>query len=240
VKTAGVLIVGDEVLAGEVRDENGPWLVERLTSFGTKVVRISTVPDREPDLVDELARLRAVSDVVLVSGGIGPTHDDLTRPCVAAALGVEMVPHPEAAERIRKWYGDRATEAELSMAILPRGSRLLSGRRTGTFGFGVAGVYAMPGVPVLLRDIVETAADEFRGPALAREEVHTDLREGQIADDLTRLQSHALDVAIGSYPHLHEGGRWSTKVVVRSTDAARCADVAGQVRAAFERLSASR
>ena len=236
-KTAGVLIVGDEVLAGEVRDANGPYLVERMTSFGTRVVRVVTVPDREPDVVGELARLRAMADAVLVSGGIGPTHDDVTRPSVAAALGVPLEAHEEAVERIRRWYGDRATDAELSMSFLPRGSRLLSGLRTGTFGFAVASIYVMPGVPALLRDIVEGVADEFRGPALHREEVSTHLREGEIADDLTRLQAHALDVAIGSYPQLGDGGRWTTTVVVRSTDAERCRTVTADVRRAFERLA---
>jgi molybdenum cofactor synthesis domain-containing protein len=239
VKTASVLIVGDEVLAGEVRDANGPYLVERLTALGTRVVRVVTVPDREPDVVGELRHLRGMADAVLVSGGIGPTHDDVTRPSVAAALGVPLEQHEEAADRIRRWYGDKTTDAELSMSFLPRGSRLLSGLRTGTFGFAVASVYVMPGVPSLLRDIAEGMADEFRGAPLHREEVHTDLREGEISDDLTRLQSHALDVAIGSYPHL-DGGRWSTKVVVRSTDAERARSVSADVRAAFERLAAGR
>jgi molybdopterin-biosynthesis enzyme MoeA-like protein len=181
-----------------------------------------------------------MADAVLVSGGIGPTHDDVTRPSVAAALGVPLEPHAEASERIRRWYGDKTTEAELSMSFMPRGSRLLPGQKTGTFGFAVAGVYVMPGVPSLLRDIVEATADEFRGPALHREEVHTDLREGEIADDLTRLQAHSLDVAIGSYPHLDGRGRWTTKVVVRSTDLGRSKTVATEVRRAFERLTTAR
>jgi molybdenum cofactor synthesis domain-containing protein len=240
VKTAGVLIVGDEILAGEVRDENGPYLVSRLTALGSRVARVAIVPDREPDVVGELIRLRGMADAVLVSGGIGPTHDDVTRPSVAAALGVPLEPHAEAARRIRRWYGDRTTEAELSMSFMPRGSRLLPGLRTGTFGFAVSGVYVMPGVPALLRDIVEATASEFAGPALHREEVDTGLREGEISDDLTRIQAHALDVAIGSYPQMDVSGSWSTKVVVRSTDPSRCATVASDVRRAFERLVAAR
>src|SRR2546428_14066019 len=115
-KTAALLIVGDEVLTGEVRDENGPWMIGRLAALGTRVVRLSVVPDRLGDIVQELTRLRALADAVLVSGGIGPTHDDLTRPAVAAALGVPLEGHPEAAARIRGWYGAKPTDAELSMA----------------------------------------------------------------------------------------------------------------------------
>jgi molybdenum cofactor synthesis domain-containing protein len=237
VKTAALLIVGDEVLSGEVRDENGPWLLARLAALGTRVVRVAMAADRMDDVVHELTRLRALADAVVVSGGIGPTHDDLTRPAVAAALGVPLEEHPEALARIRGWYGTRTTEAEASMALLPRGSRLLNGAKTGTFGFGVAGVYVLPGVPSLFRDIVERLAPEFEGPPLHREEIRTDLREGQIADDLTRIQSRALDVSIGSYPSLDSKGGWHTKIVVRSVDPSRAAAVASDVRTAFQTLS---
>ena len=104
-KAAAILIIGDEVLSGEVRDENGPWLVGRLTALGTRIERISTVRDRMADIVDELRRLRAHTDAVVVSGGIGPTHDDLTRPAVATALGVPLERHPGADAHVRRWYG---------------------------------------------------------------------------------------------------------------------------------------
>ena len=239
-KTAGILIVGDEVLSGEVRDENGPWLLGRLSSLGSRVVRVAIVPDRAEEISQELRRLRGAADAVLVSGGIGPTHDDVTRPAVAEALGVPLEVHPEAEARVRQWYGERTTEAELSMALLPRGSRLLRGAKTNTLGFSASGVYVMPGVPFLLRDIVEGCAHEFAGEALHREEIHTALREGEIAPDLSLIQGRALDVAIGSYPVMDGAGTWTTRIVVRSTDPARSSAVAGEVRAAFSRLSADR
>src|SRR5262245_419601 len=182
-------------------------MLARLAALGSRVVRVAVVPDREADIVDELRRQRAAADAVLVSGGIGPTHDDVTRPAVARALGVPLERHPEAVERIRAWYGSRTTEAELSMALLPRGARLMRGARTTTLGFAIGGVMAMPGVPSLLRDLVEGAAAELSGPGLSKAEVVTPLREGEIADDLTRIQGAAVDVAIGSYPVLHQIGR---------------------------------
>lgn len=233
VKAAAILIIGDEVLSGEVRDENGPWLVGRLTALGTRIERISTVRDRAPDIVDELRRLRATADAVVVSGGIGPTHDDLTRPAVASALGVPLERHPGADAHVRRWYGERTTEAELSMADLPRGSRLLIGAKTTALGFFVSGVYVLPGVPFLLRDLIEGSAAEFSGPPLHRVEVTLARREGEIAEALTRLQASALDTAIGSYPSIDPDGSWSTRIVVRSSDAARAASVAAEVRAAF-------
>ncbi len=236
-KTAGILIVGDEVLSGEVRDANGPFLIERLTAFGARVARLAVVADRRDAIVRELVALRADADAVVVSGGIGPTHDDLTRPAVADAVGVPLEPHAEALAQVARWYGDRATDAEREMACLPRGSRVLHGPRTNAMGFAVAGVFVLPGVPFLLRDLVEGMAADFAGPPLAKAEVRTDLREGQIAADLARVQAEALDAAIGSYPWVEPDGRWHTRVVVRAADPARAAVVADAVRAALARLA---
>jgi molybdenum cofactor synthesis domain-containing protein len=235
VKTAGILIVGDEVLSGEVRDENGPWLIARLASLGSRVVRMSVVGDREDAIALELTRLRAEADAVVVSGGIGPTHDDVTRQAVAAALGVPLEEHPDALRRVLAWYGGRETPAERAMALLPRGAAVLVGAKTGALGFVAAGVYVLPGVPFLLRDLVDGAADRFAGPPLQKEEIHTDLREGEIADDLSRIQGSALDVAIGSYPTYGPDGRWRTRVVVRSLDPLRSTAVAAEIRFALAR-----
>lgn len=232
-KTVGLLIVGDEVLSGEVRDENGPFLIARLSAAGSRVARVAIVPDRAEDIVRDLLALRAHADAVVVCGGIGPTHDDLTRPAVAAALGVALEEHPEALAQVRRWYGEHATDAERTMALLPRGSRILRGARTAAMGFAVAGVYVLPGVPFLLKDLVEGMAPEFAGSPLAKEEVHTDRREGEIADALTAIQASSLDVAIGSYPSVGADGRWRTRIVLRGDDVGRVAEVAGRVRAAL-------
>ena len=234
--TAAIIVVGDEVLSGEVRDENGPYLIARLTALGTRVVRLSIVPDLLDAIASEVRASRAAADTVLVTGGIGPTHDDLTRQAVALALGVPLSRHAEAAEKVARWYGASANDAERAMADLPTGSLLLRGRKSDTLGFHTAGVYVFPGVPFLLRDLVEGSSDAFVGPPLHREEVRTDLREGEVAPDLARIQSAAPDVAIGSYP-IPDDGTWWTKIVVRGVDAARVTAVAAEVRAAFERLT---
>lgn len=237
-RTAAVLIVGDEVLAGEVRDENAPFLLSRLASLGARVTRVAAVRDVAADIEDELRRMRAVADVVLVSGGIGPTHDDVTRPAVAAALGVPLERLPSAEAHVRRWFAERTTDAELTMADLPRGSRLVAGARTSALGFAVAGVYVFPGVPFLLRDLFEGCARDFEGAPLHRAEVQTDLREGQLAVALTAIQAAALDTAIGSYPRLDPEGVWRTRIVVRASDRARAEAVAATVREAFRRITA--
>ena len=116
---------------------------------------------------------------MIVSGGIGPTHDDVSRPAMARALGVPLETHPEAEARIRGFYGALTTTAELEMARLPRGSRLVHGPRTGTFGFAVSGLYGFPGVPFLLKDLTDAIVPEFRGAPLSRAEILDESARGR-------------------------------------------------------------
>ena len=135
--TARIIIVGDEVLSGDVRDENIHFLAGQLTALGTRVLSVAVVPDEDAAIVLAVGDGVTSGARVLVTGGIGPTHDDRTRPAVAVALGLPLVLHPEAEERLRKGYGSGITPAELTMALLPRGARLLSGTRSGVYGFAV-------------------------------------------------------------------------------------------------------
>lgn len=223
-----ILIIGDEILSGEIADENGPWLIARMAEVGVHTVRQVVVPDDEAAIGAELNRLRGLADAVVVSGGIGPTHDDVTRAAVAGALGSPLAEHPEAMERIRGYYGERATDAELAMAQLPEGARLVNGRKTNTIGFALAGVYVLPGVPFLFRDLIEGVACEFTAEPLHKRELRSDLREGEIAAHLARFQGEMPDVAIGSYP-VCEGGCWHVRIVLRGPDPARLAAVADEI-----------
>lgn len=234
-RTASVLIVGDEILSGEIRDENGPFLIQRLAGLGVRVQRLATCPDREEDLVLELSRLRALSDAVVVSGGIGPTHDDVTRAALAVALGVPLTRHAEAERRIRGYYGAEVTSSDLEMADLPRGARLVIGPATGSFGFELSGVYGFPGVPFLLRDLTTAILPEFSGAPLVKSELHTDLREGQIAPVLSAAQRDSPDVAIGSYPVV-DAGRWHVRIVLRGPTIERVSALEQRLRADLARL----
>jgi molybdopterin-biosynthesis enzyme MoeA-like protein len=198
-----------------------------------KIERLVTAPDREDAVVGELTRLRGLADGVIVSGGIGPTHDDVTRPAVAHALGLELVAHPEAERRIREFYGDQVTEAELSMAQMPEGSSLLDGERTGTFGFRLPGISVLPGVPFLFRDIIGRVVRSFQRAPLHRGEIRTCRREGEIARPLADVQGRLLDVAIGSYP-VYEEGAWYVRVVVRAGDAERLKEGLDAIRGHLE------
>lgn len=229
-RSVAVLIIGDEILQGEIHDENGPRLVRRFADAGVPVVRMVTVPDEHDAIITELNRLRALADAVIVSGGIGPTHDDYTRPAIANALGLDLTAHTEAEDRIRGYYGDRVTAAELSMAQFPVGARIVNGLRTGTFGFEVDGVYALPGVPRLFRDIIEGLADEFQAAPLHRVELRSSLREGEIAPRLATAQDAWRGVAIGSYPVCDDEGCWHVRVVLRGSDPAQVAEAAKDLK----------
>ncbi len=225
----GILIVGDEILSGEIADENGPWLIGRLGGVGVRTVRQVVVPDDVGQIAEELVRLSAMADAVVISGGIGPTHDDVTRPAVARALGLVLEHHGEAETRIRGFYGDAVTDAELSMAQVPTGARLVNGVKTGTFGFALPGIYVLPGVPFLFRDLIEGIAGDFGATPLHKHELRSDLREGEIAPVLAALQHDQPDVAIGSYP-VCEDGCWHVRIVLRGTDRQQVDDAVEHLR----------
>jgi molybdenum cofactor synthesis domain-containing protein len=217
--TAYILIIGDEILSGEVVDENAAYLARKLTGMGIRVVGMRVVPDTTEAIVSSVQQAAAEAEAVFVSGGIGPTHDDLTREAVARALGVPCERHSEAEARLRQGYGTGITLAELAMADLPGGARLLLGLRTGAFGFGVDRVHVLPGVPVLMREIFDQVVEAWEPSAYFRDELVTHLREGNLADGLRQIQADLPAVAIGSYPvKMPEGHR--VKIVLRARDRA--------------------
>ena len=232
-RSLSILIIGDEILSGEIADENGPYVIGRLGADGVRAMRQVVVPDDVDQIADELIRLRAISDAVVISGGIGPTHDDVTRPAVARALGVPLEGHEEAEVRIRGFYGDAVTEAELAMAQVPRGARLVQGLKTSTFGFAVGCIYVLPGVPFLFRDLIEGIAPEFQAEPLHRIELRSERREGELARILSSAQSSAPDIAIGSYP-VHRGTDWYVRIVIRGENETRVTEVARLLRPDLE------
>ena len=223
-----LLIIGDEILSGEIEDTNTPAFLRRCRDVGIPVPRMVAVGDDAETIASELTRLRALADAVVLSGGLGPTHDDETRAAVAQALGVELETHAEAAERIRGYYGEKTTDSDLSMASFPAGARLVVGPETGSFGFEVGRVYALPGVPFLFRDIVEGLLPDFQGAPLHRHEILSHLREGELAPRLADFQGRWRDVAIGSYPECIDGD-WRVRVVLRGADETRVAALAGDL-----------
>ena len=233
-----LLVVGDEVLAGDVVEANAGALVQRIRGTRTRLVRIVIVPDTVEAIVGELPRLQALAEIVVLSGGIGPTHDDVTRPALSRLLGRPLTRHDDAVRRIRGFYGAAVTEDELAMADLPAGAELVVGPRSGTFGFKIDALYVLPGVPALFADVLDAMATALAGEALPQCELVTALREGEIAPFLREVVESSPGVTIGSYPALHQG-TWTVRLVLRCADPTRLARVRDQLDARL-RVAADR
>lgn len=228
-RSAALLVVGDEILSGEVEDQNTPFLTRRLWELGILVSRIVIVGDRREAIVEELQRLSPGHDFVLVTGGMGPTHDDVTRQAVADALELPLEPHGEARELLSADYGERLTPSEAAMAELPQGARVMRGRQQLAFAFRAGNVIVFPGVPVLLQDIFEMAAEELLSAPFYKQTLWVRGKEGDFSEPLAAIQRAHPTVGIGSYPVFLDG-RYRCKLVLRSRDSAALDRAARAVR----------
>jgi molybdenum cofactor synthesis domain-containing protein len=218
--TALVLIIGDEVLAGEVVDVNGPLILSLLAERGLRVLGLHVLPD-EPGVVEPFLRdASRGADCVLVTGGIGPTHDDITRLAVARALERPLAPHPQATERLESIFHRNATAEERDMALLPEGALLLFAPGIMAFAFQAGNVFVFPGVPRLLEPLLRANLERLGQRAAHRRELHTELREGLIAAPLSALAERWPDLRWGSYPELTDMG-WHLRLVLRGGDPER-------------------
>ena len=228
--TAAVLLIGDEVLSGRTQDKNLQQVAQFLAPLGVNVVECRVVPDIEAEIVDAVNTLREKVDYLFTTGGIGPTHDDITADSIARAFGVGIDIRADALAIIEHWYektGTPLTETRKRMARIPDGATLIENPVTGAPGFQTGNVFTLAGVPKIARGMLEDIAHRIEGGAVTRSRsVKAEgLREGDIAVQLGELQGEYPDVSIGSYPYfleLQDGKlRRGTQLVVRSTDAAK-------------------
>lgn len=204
-KTAAILAIGDELLSGRTRDANIHYLSGWLTDRAVAMSEARIVADIQSDIVGALNALRARYDYVFTSGGIGPTHDDITVDAIAAAFGVPVVENPRALQMIEAWYkarGDEVTPARRRMARTPEGAVLIENPVTGAPGVRIANVFVMAGVPGIFKGMLGAIEDEIeRGVQMyARAATVADLPESTIADALRAVQDNHGRAAIGSYP----------------------------------------
>lgn len=200
-RTAAIILIGNELLSGKVRDTNAVWLIGRLRALGVELRRVVMVPDVEAEIVDEVRRCSAAVDHVFTSGGVGPTHDDITLPGIAAAFAVPIERNDRLAALMKDHFGDRLTEDHLRMADLPRGTELIDGGEIRWPVMKCHNVYVLPGVPEIFRAKFDAIADRFRDGAFYLRSVYLDADEGTIAARLRALEvEHG--VAIGSYPRI--------------------------------------
>jgi molybdenum cofactor synthesis domain-containing protein len=228
--TAAVLLIGDEVLSGRTQDKNLQQIAQFLAPLGINISECRVVPDVEEEIVDAVNTLRAKADYVFTTGGIGPTHDDITADSIARAFGVGIDVRADALAIIEHWYektGTPLTESRKRMARIPDTASLIENPVTGAPGFQTGNVFTLAGVPKIARGMLEDIAHRLEGGAVTRSRSvkGEGLREGDIAVQLGELQSEYPDVSIGSYPYfleLQDGKlRRGTQLVVRATDETR-------------------
>lgn len=215
---AALVIIGNEVLEGEVQDQNTPLLLDHLSQSGCSVIEVSIIADDARIVSHTLKRYIPQADWVIVTGGIGPTHDDCTRASVADALGLPLVRHEEALTLLDRLSRGTLVDSEKAMADLPAGAALITPGNLGGFGFRIQNVAVFPGVPRLLRNLIEANPDLFSGIPQVKREVTARLREGMVADGLRQLDKDFPEVSFGSYPEFDEKGWW-LRLVLRATNA---------------------
>ncbi|SFL11456.1 molybdenum cofactor synthesis domain-containing protein [Halogranum rubrum] len=194
-----VVTVGDELLAGDTENTNATWLCEQLTERGVRVERVTTVPDRLADIARVVNEYNAEYDAVLVTGGLGPTHDDLTMDAVAAAFGRGVAEHPDVVAWFDDHDGYSGTDLAEGTTHLPTGSRMLPNEEGVAPGCVVDSVYVLPGVPSEMKAMFDQVADEFAGEQTYTATVTTSEPESTLLDRMRGVQAE-FDVQLGSYP----------------------------------------
>ncbi len=202
--TAGLLVIGNEILSGKVVDTNSPYLAAQLRSLGVDLRRVMTIPDEIEIIAEETLKMSEAYDFVFTSGGIGPTHDDITLDGVALAFGREMVLNQGMCERIERAQGKPANESQKKMAMIPADARLID---AGDLWFPVIivnNVHIFPGIPELLRKKFDSIRDRFAGVPFHLKQVYVTRHESDIAQSLHDLLGEFPHLMLGSYPRLRE------------------------------------
>src|SRR5262252_5037757 len=226
--TAGLLVIGDEILSGRTKDRNIGYIAEYLTTIGIDLQEVRIVADDEDAIVEALNALRTRYTYVFTTGGIGPTHDDITADSVAKAFGVAIDYDPRAVALLKERYaamGTELNEARMRMTRVPRGAQLVSNKVSAAPGFWIDNVIVLAGVPSIMQAMLDAVAPELRtGAKIISDTVRADCREGDIGTELGDIAKAHPDVMIGSYPFVDEAtGAPNTHLVVRGRDPAQVA-----------------
>jgi molybdenum cofactor synthesis domain-containing protein len=238
--TAAVLVIGDEILSGRTKDKNIGFIAEYLTNIGIDLREVRVVADVEDEIVAALDALRHRYTYVFTTGGIGPTHDDITADCVAKAFGVTIDVDPRAKALLLTRIAEKdLNEARLRMARVPKGADLILNKVSAAPGFRIGNVHVMAGVPAIMQAMLDEVAPTLKtGIKLLSESVRADLREGDIGGPLGEIAKAHPGTMIGSYPFQDDGGRPNTNLVIRSRDPQQLAAAKAAVEAMLAQVRA--
>lgn len=233
--TAAVLVIGDEILSGRTKDKNIGYIADYMTALGIDLKEVRIVSDDETAIVTALNALRGAYNYVFTTGGIGPTHDDITADCIAKAFGVPLEFHPDAVaimkERVAK-VGGELNEARMRMTRIPKGGSLVANKVSGAPGFWIGNVITMAGIPAVMQAMLDEVAPKLKtGVKMLSESIRANAREGDVGTELGLIAKAYPDTIIGSYPFMDEKGGPNTNIVVRSRDPERLKEVKAAVEA---------
>ena len=218
--TAALIIIGDEILSGRTQDQNTAYIAEKLNDSGVRLMEVRVIPDDGPVIVQTVNEMRAAHDYVFTTGGIGPTHDDITAENVAKAFGVELELNQEAYQELVAHYGDESemTDSRKKMAMIPQGATLVKNPVSGAAGINIGNIYVMAGVPRIMQAMFDSILPLLEGgdPVLSKS-VTAALAESVVADGLTQIQNNYPMLSIGSYPK-YQNGKFGVSLVLRGTD----------------------
>lgn len=237
--TAAVLVIGDEILSGRTKDKNIGYIAEYLTNIGIELREVRVVPDLMDEIVSALNALRSRYTYVFTTGGIGPTHDDITADAVAAAFGVPIDHDQRAVDMLlERFPPDQLNEARMRMARIPAGADLIANPVSKAPGFRIGNVHVMAGVPAIMQAMLDSVGPTLKtGAKILSETVRAGLREGDIGTPLAGIAAAHPDCAIGSYPFWSETGP-DTNIVVRSRDPQKLAGAVAAVQDMVETVRA--
>src|ERR1044072_8992160 len=238
--TAAILVIGDEILSGRTKDKNIGYIAEYLTNIGIDLREVRVVADIEEEIIAALNALRHRYTYIFTTGGIGPTHDDITADCVAKAFGVPIDVDPRAKALLLTRIAEKdLNEARLRMARIPQGADLILNKVSAAPGFRIGNVHVMAGVPTIMQAMLDEGAPTPKtGVKMLSETVKANCREGDIGGPLGEVAKAHPDVMIGSYP-FPDGGRPNTNLVVRSRDPQKLAAAKAAVEAMLARVHGS-
>ena len=216
-KSAGIVLIGNEILSGKIHDANAAYLCRELRGLGVEVRKISVIPDELEPIAEEVARFARAYDYVFTSGGVGPTHDDVTIEGVARAMGVSVVREPRLVALLEGFYKGNLNAARLKMAEVPEGAELLAGDSLIFPAVVMGNVYILPGVPEIFRQKFDAIKERFRGQPFHLRSVFVRIGEGTLADFLNDLLKAYPLLLLGSYPEFSHPD-YKVKVTLESKD----------------------
>ncbi len=229
--TAAIMLIGNEILSGRTKDQNLPYLGQRFDELGISLIEVRIVRDEPAEIIATVNTLRPLYDYIFTTGGIGPTHDDITTACIADAFGLQVERNAVAEKTLLDWYGEGdVNDARMKMADIPIGAELIDNPVSGAPGFRLENVYVLAGVPPIMQGMFEgIAASLSGGDPVHTRSISAHMRESQIAKTLGAFQDDYPAISIGSYPFQRQG-KYGVNIVCRGTSEDQLTELESKIR----------